>query len=132
MGLHSIAGISCILAFGIPSVAWSADLCATLTQKLGALETAAGTELVSSNAGKPYTALYRECDTGGTFNGRALPAHGQQQLKCGNNARYIRRLVDGTIAFNAKLDVDADGSPVSKAAHWPDSPRRRSSQAGNP
>ncbi|MGO4437834.1 hypothetical protein [Rhizobium sp. RAF56] len=80
-----------------------------------------GQDLIASN-GRSFKQLYDECDSGNTFAGRTLPSHNGRQLKCStdkNRVTYLKKFDDGTILFNAKMSVDADGSPVIGGSGWP-------------
>jgi hypothetical protein len=56
------------------------------------------------------------------FAGNALPSHNGRQLRCStdpNRVKFITRFPDNTIVLNAKMSVDADGSPVIGGSGWP-------------
>jgi Fungal chitosanase of glycosyl hydrolase group 75 len=91
-----------------PTSAMAMD-CQTMLAKVAALPAIGSTELMATS-GKSFKSLFDECDRRNTFNGAATPR------KCTtdpNRVDFLRKYADGTIAFRAKMSVDADGSPVS-------------------
>jgi hypothetical protein len=118
-GLKTLFGLVCGL-FGFLQLAvvpaWSAS-CQQIIDQLSRLDLSAAQELrPSSKSAVTYKELFDECDKNNTFGGRRLPRlQGMRQL-CSNDpnsVKYIRRFSDGTVVLNAKMSVDADGSPVS-------------------
>ncbi len=92
----------------IPSSA-SAMECQAMLAKLAALPTTGSSELMAA-PGKSFKSLFDECDRTNKFNGAVTPR------KCTtdpNRVEFLRKYADGTIAFRAKMSVDADGSPAS-------------------
>lgn len=85
---------------------------------------AKGADLMAGGqAGRAFKELYDACDADDRFAGKALPARpGGGRLKCStdkNRVAYAKKFDDGTILFNAKMSVDADGSPVVGGSGWP-------------
>lgn len=71
--------------------------------------------LAQGSRGKTWKALFDDCDRSDTFAGQPLPAHNGRALRCStdrNQVASLNRYADGTVVFNAKASVDADGSPV--------------------
>jgi hypothetical protein len=95
----------------------SAAGCERLVRSLSEINIEDASELaVSASPGTTYKQLFDECDAGNRFAGRKLPVLQGMKQKCSddkNNVRYVRRFNDGTIVMNAKMSVDADGSPVA-------------------
>ncbi len=78
--------------------------------------------LMAGNTGRSYRQLYDECDARNVFAGLALPTHAGRPLRCStdpNHLAFLSAWPDGTIAFSAKMGVDADGSPLSGGTGWP-------------
>ena len=78
--------------------------------------------LAQGSQGKTWKSLYDECDRSDTFAGFPLPAHNGRPLRCStdrNQVAFLNRYADGTVIFNAKAAVDADGSPVVGGSGWP-------------
>ena len=78
--------------------------------------------LAQGGQGKTWKALFDDCDHSDTFAGRPLPAHNGRALRCStdrNQVAFLNRYADGTVVFNAKAAVDADGSPVVGGSGWP-------------
>jgi hypothetical protein len=81
-----------------------------------------GTPLVASANNTPYESLYNTCDTRNTFAGKPLPRHNGKPLTCSGDPNHVTHLVkypDGTISFEAKAAVDADGSQYACGSDWP-------------
>jgi hypothetical protein len=97
------------------------DFCAPIVAGLARL--ASGTELVASGSGgKTWKSLFDECDQSDRFAGQALPTHDGKPLRCStdpNRVAFVSRHADGTVVFQAKASVDADGSPVVGGSGWP-------------
>jgi hypothetical protein len=97
------------------------DVCAPIVAGLARL--AMGTDLVaSSSGGKTWKALYDECDSTDRFVGQPLPSHAGKPLRCStdpNRVAFMSRYADGTVVYQAKASVDADGSPVVGGSGWP-------------
>ena len=98
------------------------DTCAALIAALPKLS--GSTPLAASGTGQTYKQLYDRCDAANEFAGRPLPKHNGKPLKCStdkNSVAFLSRYPDGTIAFQAKAGVDADGSKLAcgptNAAH---------------
>jgi hypothetical protein len=108
--------IFAILA-GVLAVPSYAQDCSALIAKLSKIQISAAKELeVSGRPGLTYKSLFDECDRHDTFAGRKLPRLQGMSQRCStdmNKVAYIKRFSDGTIVMNAKMSVDADGSPVS-------------------
>lgn len=78
--------------------------------------------LVQGSQGRTWKSLYDECDRSDSFAGFSLPAHNGRPLRCStdrNQVAFLNRYADGTVVFNAKAAVDADGSPVIGGSGWP-------------
>jgi hypothetical protein len=103
--------------FGLTSSAATAqDVCTRLVVRLSELDLTQGEPLTTAG-GVPFKQLYDECDAHNTFAGHATPR------KCStdpNKVSYLLKFPDSTIVFNAKMAVDADGSPVSQAEQGTD------------
>ncbi|MDN3920003.1 glycoside hydrolase family 75 protein [Roseateles violae] len=97
------------------------DLCAPIVAGLARLT--GGAELLASGSGnKSWKSLFDECDRSDRFAGQALPTHAGKPLRCStdpNRVAFISRYADGTVVFQAKASVDADGSPVVGGSGWP-------------
>ncbi len=110
-----------VSASASPSPVATGDACAPIVAGLRRL--AAGTELVASGSGgKTWKALYDECDSSDRFAGQALPSHSGKPLRCStdpNRVGFLSRYADGTVVYQAKASVDADGSPVVGGSGWP-------------
>jgi hypothetical protein len=81
-----------------------------------------GTPLVAGAGGPTYESLYDECDAENKFAGKPLPNHSGKPLRCSTDPNRVEHLVgypDGTVAFEAKAAVDADGSSLACVGHWP-------------
>jgi hypothetical protein len=61
--------------------------------------------------GERFSARFRECDTRSTCDGR--PLRFNCRLDPSHNT-VLLRLPDGTIFFDGKMGLDADGSPISR------------------
>jgi len=113
---HCFAAIcTALLITAAPAAA--SELCDVLAGKLANLDLAKSEELVASQAHTTYKKLYAECDSGDAFNGKSLPMFDGRPLRCStdrNRATHIRKFPDGTIVFQAKMSVDADGSLASR------------------
>ena len=78
--------------------------------------------LASNGGGQTWKQLYDACDSGDSFAGLALPTHAGRPLRCStdpNRVAFLSRYADGTVVFQAKASVDADGSPVVGGSGWP-------------
>jgi hypothetical protein len=110
-----------VSASAATSLVETGDACAPIVAGLRRL--AAGTELVASGSGaKTWKALYDECDSSDRFAGQTLPSHAGKPLRCStdpNRVGFISRYADGTVMYQAKASVDADGSPVVGGSGWP-------------
>jgi hypothetical protein len=99
----------------------SSDACAPIIAGLARLNK--GTEMKAAiGAGKTWKSLFDECDQTDRFAGQSLPMHMGKPLRCStdpNRVAFISRYADGTVVFNAKASVDADGSPVVGGSGWP-------------
>lgn len=69
--------------------------------------------------GSRFSSRFRECDTSSTCDGTSL-SFGCRLDRNRNTA--LLRLPDGTIFFDGKMGLDADGSPISKLKHGTDQP----------
>ena len=111
------------LVFGFLVIASSpatADVCADLIAASAKLK--GGTPLVATAVNTPYKKLYDDCDSNNRFAGRSLPTHNGKGLTCSGDPNRVAALTkypDGTIAFNAKGSVDADGSRFACGDGWP-------------
>ena len=109
-----------VLAMFSSSALGADETCATLIASLPKLTGA--TPLQASAVGQTYKQLYDTCDTTNQFAGRPLPTHNGKPLKCSsdkNRVASLSRYPDGTIAFQAKAGVDADGSKLACGTGWP-------------
>lgn len=97
------------------------QMCSAISAGLAKLKP--GEPLVAQAAkGKTWKALYDDCDRTDRFAGFALPKHKGKQLRCSSDANrvaFVSRYSDGTVVFNSKAAVDADGSPVIGGSGWP-------------
>ncbi|SAL44264.1 Fungal chitosanase [Caballeronia peredens] len=92
-----------------------AEECADLAQRVAQLDFSKAAD-VRANDRATFTALYKECDTRNTFDGKPLPAFNRRPLKCSTDPNRVGSVVqfaDKTVAFKAKAAVDADGSPAA-------------------
>jgi hypothetical protein len=122
---HLILLMVCGTVFCAQSKSFAGEACQELVAKLAKLDVNQSTELINSRVNKPYSKLYAECDKLNTFNGQPLPLFQGKRLKCSTDANrvdFIRKFPDGTIVFRSKMGVDADGSPFSQSASWPNQP----------
>lgn len=97
-----------------------ADQCSDLTAALSNLK--GGAALTASKIGKPYEALFDECDATDKFAGKPLPKHNGRSLTCSGDRNHVTGLLqypDKTIVFTAKGSVDADGSKFACGSGWP-------------
>lgn len=99
-----------------------ADVCEQIKSGIASLKP--GEPLVAANTnGKTYKALYDECDRTNVFNGQLLPKQPNRgRAKCStdpNRVQHVTKYPDRTIVFEAKMSVDADGSPVIGGSGWP-------------
>ena len=81
-----------------------------------------GSPLLAGQTGKTYKQLYDECDRNDVFAGKSLPDSAGHPQRCStdpNRVESVTKYPDGTIAFKAKMSVDADGSPVVGGSGWP-------------
>lgn len=110
-----------VVAASISSSAIAADnTCAALIAALPKLT--GGTPLQASATGQSYKQLYDRCDSSDEFAGQPLPMHNGRRLKCStdkNRVAFLSRYPDGTVAFQAKAAVDADGSKLACGTGWP-------------
>lgn len=65
----------------------------------------------ATNVGDPFRARFSECDVHDTCGGKKLQ-YGCSQDR--NRNTVLLKLKGGTVFFDAKLGLDADGSPLSK------------------
>ena len=105
----------------VPKQSSSSEACAAVVTGLAGLNH--GSDMKTSiGGGKTWKALFDECDQTDQFAGQALPQHQGKPLRCStdpNRVAFISRYPDGTVVFNAKAAVDADGSPVVGGSGWP-------------
>lgn len=97
------------------------DTCAAIVAGLSRL-TDGEPLLASGSGGKTWKSLYDECDRSDRFAGQALESHNGRPLRCStdpNRVAFMSRYADGTVVFQAKASVDADGSPVVGGSGWP-------------
>lgn len=98
-----------------------AQMCSAISAGLTKLKP--GEPLAAQGAkGKTWKTLYDDCDRSNRFAGLALPKHNGKRLRCSsdpNRVASIDRYADGTVVFNSKAGVDADGSPVVGGSGWP-------------
>lgn len=122
--LAPVVPVAALASATSPSVA-AGDACAPIVAGLARLT--AGTELVASGSGgKAWKALYDECDRTDRFAGQSLPSHAGKRLRCStdpNRVAFMSRYADGTLVYQAKASVDADGSPVVGGSGWPNDVR---------
>lgn len=98
-----------------------AQTCSTIVAGLAALKPGEPL-LVQGGQGKAWKTLFDECDRFDTFAGLRLPKYKGRQLRCStdqNQVEFLNHYADGTVVFNAKASVDADGSPVVGGSGWP-------------
>jgi hypothetical protein len=112
--------LTAVVAAGFSTLAAcqaAAQDCRPLIEKLTRINFAESVELeVSTRPGVTYKSLFDDCDRSDTFAGKKLPRLQGMKQRCStdrNSVSYIRKFADGTIVINAKMSVDADGSPVS-------------------
>jgi hypothetical protein len=118
MTLPSILVVTALLAAPVPS---HADVCSDLVAAWPAMQQR-GTPLKVGASEVTYESLYDQCDTKDEFVGRPLPKHKREPLKCSTDPNRVSHLVtyaDGTVSFEAKAGVDADGSRYACGDHWP-------------
>lgn len=98
-----------------------AKACATVVAGLASLKP--GEPLIAQKSkGQTWKALFDGCDSSDTFAGAPLPIHNGRAMRCStdpNKVAFLNRYPDGTVVFNAKASVDADGSPVIGGSGWP-------------
>jgi hypothetical protein len=121
-GVTAMRGILLLaVAASVSTSAFAADqTCAALIAALPKLS--GSTPLAASGTGQTYKQLYDQCDAANKFAGQALPKHNGKPLKCStdkNRVGFLSRYPDGTIAFQAKAGVDADGSKLACGTGWP-------------
>ncbi|MBX9432106.1 glycoside hydrolase family 75 protein [Ralstonia pseudosolanacearum] len=98
-----------------------AQVCSAIITGLAALKPGEPL-LVRGGQGQAWKTLFDECDRTDTFAGLRLPKHEGRQLRCTserNRVAILNHYADGTVVFNAKASVDADGSPVIGGSGWP-------------
>lgn len=71
----------------------------------------AGVNLSGEPIGKEFRARFQECDTHDTCDGKPM-RHGCSSDRNRNSS--MLKLKDGTIFFDAKMGLDADGSPYAQ------------------
>jgi hypothetical protein len=98
-----------IVIVSLSTAGAAAPSCEQMIAQLARLSSANSSELIAA-PGKTFKQLYDECDHRNTFNGVATPRRCSTDP---NRVEFVRKYTDGTIAFRAKMSVDADGSPAS-------------------
>jgi hypothetical protein len=118
MTFPSILVVTALIAAPVPS---QADVCSDLVAAWPAMQQR-GTPLKVGTSEVTYESLYDQCDIRDEFVGRPLPEHNHKRLKCSNDPNRVNHLVtyaDGTVSFEAKAGVDADGSSYACGDRWP-------------
>lgn len=83
----------------------------TFTPPPASASVLAGVSFSGESVGSKFRARFHECDTQNTCDGKSLP-HGCSSDRNRNSS--ILKLKGGTIFYDAKMGLDADGSPFSQ------------------
>lgn len=115
-GIGRIArGLSILASISLGAQSANALGCAEYMERFARVDFSQSQPL-RTPSGAEFRSLYNECDLSDTFARSPLPKRAGQPAKCSTDPNQVRQLVrfpDGTILFDAKAAVDADGSPVS-------------------